>query len=287
MIEVGEKAKAMWAGDKPYQLQARSALPILVRQARAKTPIFYSALAAELGMPNPRNLDYVLGSVGVTLNQISPNLGCQIPPIQFLVISKQTDIPGTGISTFVSSPSEFKKLPRKAKKVIVDAALAEVYAFQRWDDVLTHLHLKEATNSIAEVEAARKYAGFGGGESDAHKALKEFVRKNPSICGLPPTIPAGETEFSLASGDSLDVHFVHRSLRVAVEVKSHISGIEDIERGLFQCVKYLAVVEAEQSASGKEQNARAVLVLESKLPERLVKLKNTLGVEVIEEIKVA
>lgn len=42
------------SGDKLYQERARLALPLLVRQAHAAAPVYYSALAAELGMPNAR-----------------------------------------------------------------------------------------------------------------------------------------------------------------------------------------------------------------------------------------
>ena len=48
------KIAAPITGDKLYQTRAREVLPILVRQAEAGTPIFYSALAAEVGIPNPR-----------------------------------------------------------------------------------------------------------------------------------------------------------------------------------------------------------------------------------------
>ena len=58
-------------GDKPYQKQARRAFPLLVRQAFAHQPIFYESLATELGMPNPRNLNYVLGSIGTSINELS------------------------------------------------------------------------------------------------------------------------------------------------------------------------------------------------------------------------
>jgi len=58
------KISAPISGEKLYQERARAALPLLVRQAQAGAPIFYSDLADELGMPNPRNLNYVLGSIG-------------------------------------------------------------------------------------------------------------------------------------------------------------------------------------------------------------------------------
>ena len=55
-------------GDKLYQQRARVVLPILIRQAFAATPIYYSALAQEAQIPNPRNLNYVLGCIGKPLN---------------------------------------------------------------------------------------------------------------------------------------------------------------------------------------------------------------------------
>lgn len=45
-------------GDKAYKVRARVALPLLVCQVEAGTSVFYSDLAEELGMPNPRNLNY-------------------------------------------------------------------------------------------------------------------------------------------------------------------------------------------------------------------------------------
>ena len=47
------------SGEKLYQIRARKALPLLVRQARSEQTIFYSDLAAELKIPNPRNLGLI------------------------------------------------------------------------------------------------------------------------------------------------------------------------------------------------------------------------------------
>ena len=101
------------SGDKLYQQRARAALPILVRQAQAGTPIFYSELALELGMPNPRNLNYVLGSIGQTLKALSAGGGTEVPPIQCLVINKNTGLPGEGIGWFITDKEDFRKLPKK------------------------------------------------------------------------------------------------------------------------------------------------------------------------------
>src|SRR5262249_3228678 len=91
-----------FAGDKLYQERARAALPLLVRQAIAGSAIRYGELAAELGMPNPRNLNYVLGSIGQTIKALSKHWRLDVPPIQCIVINKKTGLPGEGVGWFVS-----------------------------------------------------------------------------------------------------------------------------------------------------------------------------------------
>lgn len=125
---------------------------------------------------------------------------------------------------------------------------------------------------------------FGGGESEQHKALKEYVAHNPAVIGLKATTPTGVTEYALPSGDSLDVSFNDKKIWVAAEVKSAISDEADIIRGLFQCIKYRAVMEAVLVSQAQPQNARAILVLESDFPQSLISLRNILGVEVVEGV---
>ena len=68
MARSGSPAAQYLAGDELFQQRARAALPLLVRQAMQSTTVFYSDLAAEVGMPNERNLNYVLGFIGERLN---------------------------------------------------------------------------------------------------------------------------------------------------------------------------------------------------------------------------
>lgn len=82
------------SGDKLYQQRARAALPLLVGQARMRKEIVYSDLAPQLGMSNARNLNYVLGYIGQALQSLSEEWDECIPPIQCLVVSKRTGLPG-------------------------------------------------------------------------------------------------------------------------------------------------------------------------------------------------
>jgi hypothetical protein len=271
------------SGGKLYQERARRALPLLVRQAQARAKIYYSDLALELGMPNPRNLNYVLGSIGQTLQLLSVEWKECIPPLQYLVVNKSTGIPGAGIGWFITGREDFGKLDRKQQRELVNAELLKVFTYPKWPKVLATLGLRQIAVDYSAL-LAKASAFRGGGESDGHKRLKFYVAQHPEALRLPSTISAGTTEYKLPSGDSLDVLFRDRDDWIAAEVKSSMSGPDDILRGMFQCIKYRAVIEAYQAANFLPQNARAILVLEEALPEGLIPLKHILEIEVIENI---
>jgi len=278
-METAEISESFW-GNKLYQQRAREALPLLVRQALVGEKIFYSQLADEMKMPNARNLNFVLGCIGSTLIELGEEHDIDIPPIQCLVVNKATELPGEGIGWFISD-SDFRKLNKKQKKVVVDSQLSKIYAFPDWLRILKLLGLKKPSFSSLPIQKSRK----GGGEGKAHKALKEYIAANPVVIGLSQSWPVGDIEFDLPSGDSVDVMFSWRKQMVAVEVKSKISDVGDISRGLFQCVKYQSVTEAMLGVQGLPQNVRTVLVLESKLPSNLKTVQHMLGIEVIDEIQ--
>lgn len=286
-METAQMAQTI-SGDKLYQQRARIALPLLVRQAEAGMTITYSDLALELGMPNPRNLNYVLGCVGETLQALSKEWKEKVPPIQCLVINRHTGLPGEGVGWFLADTdvaphfTNYRNLSRKQQRDLVHSQLQRVFTYPRWNDVLRALDLKPLPFDFSDLLKATPQRG-GGGESENHRLLKEFVAAHPEVIGLLKTLK-GEPEYPLPSGDSLDVSFRNADMWVGVEVKSALSDQSDIIRGLFQCVKYQAVMEAVQRASAIPQNSRTILVLESKLPSRLLPLKNILGIEVVESI---
>ena len=270
--ETAEIAAPLWEGNKLYQERARRALPLLVRQAKAGRTITYGKLADELCMPNARNLNYPLGSIRASLQLLGKEWGKDIPPgIQVLVVNKNTKLPGTGIALFSETDTDF---PGQ-----VEAVQARVYAYPRWDDVLRDLNLESAPSNATLVETAKGFSG--GGESEEHRQLKEYVRDHPEILGLRHKSKDATLERRLPSGDSLDVSFESSQRWTAVEVKSAKSDKADYARGVFQCVKYEAVMEAElvsEASRKKDFEVKAILVVEGKLDPDLWSLANTLGV---------
>ena len=232
-------------------------------------------------MPNPRNLNYILGSIGQALVRLSKHWKEKVPPIQCLVVSKATGIPGEGIGWFLVSEDDFGKLPLRRRREIVHAELEHIYSYPHWDDVLAHLDLQSVETDFTE-EIARASSGFGEGESEEHKRLKEFVAMNPSAIGLPKTTHIGKTEYRLPSGDCLDISFRSKRTWIAVEVKSRTSRHQDLVRGIFQCIKYQAILDAVLIAESQTSDARVLLVLEESLPESLQPLCNLLGVDVVD-----
>lgn len=67
---------------------------------------------------------------------------------------------------------------------------------------------------------------------------------------------------------------------LAVEVKSTLSNDLDRQRGLFQCVKYKALLEASTKVSKTRSHVRARLVSEVPLNSKHIRWAKNLGVEI-------
>ncbi len=268
-------------GDKLYQERARRVLPILVRQAHAEQPISYGMLAAELGIPNARNLNYPLGSIGYELARLSRRWRRAIPKIQMLVFNSSTGVPGHGVYGFVGRDG--LKLGLRAKRILVRQALDDIYVFPDWKQVLDELQLEPAPKQLSS-SALKNIHVPRGGEGVEHLKLKRFVAKHPEVVGLSPRSEA-TLEYRLASADSVDVFFRTKELNLAVEVKPDGADMLEIVRGLFQCIKYRAVIAAMNGYASISVECRSVLVLGGALPHQLIALRNALGVEVFENVR--
>ena len=249
--------------------RSRAILPILVRQAMARQKIKYKDLGEELGLHH-RALRYPLGCIGDILSEMSEQWPEEIPQIQGLVVNQETGLPGDNVHFLRHRPD-----PRE-KEAIVEAVLGKVFSYPRWLDVLEELGLSPAAPLNSQFEPPAN--GRGTRESEAHKRLKEYVAQHPESVGLNKSLAPGETERKLQSGDIPDVLFRDQNCRIAVEVKSRISNQNDLRRGLFQCVKYQALLRACRSLEGGIYEADAILAIEGSFPKELIPVRNTLDI---------
>jgi hypothetical protein len=257
------------------------------------TGITYEELAARIGrltwkgVGHAHGMGNVLGIMGRMLQGLEGVWGEQIPHLQSLVVLKSgqgKNLPDIGLEEFWP---DYPKMTEKEKARRVKVEYQRIVEYgSRWNDVLDRLGLPPVT---AEHETQNTEIPYGtAGESERHRRLKEFIRQHPEIVGATGEWQAF-VEYPLTSLDVVDVFFKCPDECVAVEVKSAISDAypADYERGLFQAIKYCAVLKAMSQAGtyGIPSAVRSVLVLESTLPTQWVGLAQTLHVPVIERVR--
>ena len=243
----------------------------------------YSDLAAELGISNPRTLNYVLGAIAQATVQVGELSGIDIPPIQFMVVKKGLRIPGDAVGWAArGEASRYASLSRREKRLLAEQMAARIAAFPRWLDFLAVLGLEP----LQPIVPSGYGFSAGRGEGEAHKLLKELIAERPELVGFTARARSVAVEHHLPSGDSVDVLITGVDRRLGVEVKA--AGVPEAEvlRGLFQCVKYRALLEAQSAISDQLEN-RSVLALGGAFPPGLTPIRNALGVEVYDELAIS
>lgn len=263
-------------------------IPILIRWARQRlTKKTYNDLIKELGLGRFSGIGKQLGYVSDIIEKLKENTGEDIPTLNALVKSEKTNLPSEGFS-YVSE--DYENMTEEDKQTYVLGLNAKAIQYKKWDWVLASLGLSPSIiiDDIEEIRGRIKKAYKSGGESDNHKKLKEYVCNHPEVIGINnKEITERETEHLLLSGDKLDVYFkTSDGSQIAVEVKSRISSEDDITRGLFQCIKYQVILDAECKANTKEAKNSVFLVLEGQLFENNKRIREVFDINVIENVKV-
>ena len=276
--------------------EARSCLYELVKHvfehsAGSIQGVTYQDLARRIGRLNKygqghaHGMGRVLGRMGNLLQRLEGEWGEEIPHIQSLVVSKSGSLmglPAEGIREFWP---KYPQLEREEKLSQVRGEYYKVVAFgSRWNKVLTDFDLPPL--AITSDESQKPKGRYGvGGESLEHKRLKNYVCENPRIVGAFTEAVEGYIEYVFPSLDTVDVLFQSRDRWVAVEVKSRVSDRveKDYERGIYQCVKYRALLQAmhEDDRYSVPKEVEAVLVLERRLPEKFRNAAKLLGIRVV------
>lgn len=280
---------------------ARAALPLLISHVLDQKdgvlePITYQRLAEMLGrynkhgQPWARGLGHVLGHVTDLIEKANGAEREGLPFLSSIVVlssGANAGLPGKGVG---SRWPGYESLSREDKQAKLHAEYRRIIEFgSRWSDVLRLVGVPagELPPESASGQPGGAAGGWGGGESEAHKALKRFVFENPELFGAERDWFAQE-EYALRSGDEIDVMFKSDSLWIGVEVKSRVSDeVEgDYERGLYQVVKYRAVLEAQARIDHPESppEVRVFLGLETKLPTNYRELALALGTQCIERL---
>ncbi len=221
---------------------------------------------------------------GAAMNAILKDVP-DAPLLNVLLVQSNTGLPGSGAVGYLASrhpnirwlrSDGAEKDPRWRE--LVEAEAARVYAYDRWSEVYRLVYgrrLPGADDDLRGKERDGTGRG-GGGEGVNHRALRLKVKRQPNLVrrGLRPENT--ETEVELLSGDRVDVVSVAKDGTVGIEVKSRDSDWNDLRRGVYQCVKYRAVMAAQDVR--REPAVECWLVTETELPGELKALARRLDV---------
>lgn len=284
-------------GDTWTKITARNSFPLLVWCAQHGRTIAYGHLDRELvrrGIGHHVHAaayGYPAGAIGNALIETEQELGITIPPLNALVVEKTTRLPGDGCDYYLNRyvrGGNRRKLTDEDHKALAEQSQDDIFNYRDWDKILQLYDMAPIVDEIP-IEPHEELEGFSppvggwgsGGESEAHKLLKKYVRDNPQLIFKNRKGWMATIEYPLPSGDCVDVFFEGHGRLVAVEVKSIISNDNDLSRGIFQCVKYRAVTRAWQKTLQNIPNGNAVLVIQRPLPISLQQVADLLNVEVI------
>jgi hypothetical protein len=105
------------------------------------------------------------------------------------------------------------------------------------------------------------------------------------VRGLPKNAKP-DLEKVFGSGDRADVAFTMADKIIVVEVKSKISDDPDLCRGIFQCIKYWALIRAHQKLKRVVPNGEAILAIGKAAPTNVLVLADALSVTCFDGIGV-
>ena len=208
----------------------------------------------------------------------------KIPTLNALVKSKNTMLPSPGFSYVYTS---YDDMTENEKNIFVMGLNKEAIEYEHWDWVLSSLGLTPSTIDTKASETAIRSGKFygAGGEGEAHKKLKEYIFNHPEALSI-TGIKECNMEHILLSGDRLDVYFLlNDGSKIAVEVKPSTSPDADVMRGLYQCVKYKTIMDAEDKVHGEKNSNMAILVIGGSLSPENQKVRDILGIVVIENFQ--
>ena len=276
-------------------LQGPSAVKPLARwligAAQRSTTLTYGEAASRLedecgfsNLPRASRAGWTAGALQYAIHEHDPSA----PLLNVLLVQKGTGLPGSGAREFLAA--RYPQERRLGKKGVHTAypelwaryarlAIAEAHRHDGWEALYEQLF---GTYAPDPFYAPRKRTGGGGGEGQKHKALREWVWTHPGRIDKRFRDADSKTEVDLLSGDRVDVVYRTPDEVVAIEVKSRISDWDDFRRGVYQCVKYRAVMEAQEKEDTSGRRVRALLVTETPLPSDLVRTAKRLHVPLLQ-----
>lgn len=261
--------------------ESRSLVTYGEAKLRLETDYNFSTIfSTEMGVPAGKLMNDILA------------LYPDAPLLNVLLVQQGDRMPGNGAGSFLATrfkrPELAEKNARskypKVWRQTFDNAVHHVYSFMHWSEIYKNVYQTDyieepiiRQNNKGQSKSERDGLPRGRtGEGPNHRALRLWVKNNPGELFYKLGYVRSETEVDLLSGDRVDVVFYASDCTVVLEVKSSDSNLGDLTRGVYQCVKYRAVLTAMDAR--EKPNIITVLVTETELPGFLAELTKLLGI---------
>lgn len=228
-----------------HAAKRRSSITFGEAKRRLETETGFTAIGPDLRMGV---------SAGALMDRIlivRPNC----PLLNILLVRQDDGMPGEGagryMAKYLSQPrlaqNGFRDKHPKRWRAACDRAARDVYAFRDWDQVYREAFdqpLPAAPTHAKGTERDGTNHHVREGEGPKHKALRLWVKNHPHRVHRSYGSFRTDTEVILDSADRVDVVYYGPDSTIVIEVKSRDSDEADLQRGVFQCIKYRAVMEA-------------------------------------------
>lgn len=239
----------------PYALDSDKMTYGQLKRRLEKEANFSTIFSAHVG--------HVAGGLMDRIQAIEP----AAPLINVLVVNQGDGQPSEGAGGYMARRFGVKKLAEKNAKEnypelwkrTFDRAAAEVYQYSEAEWLALYARVFGTPPTPHEIERNRKSRNEGaendglqynsrrggkGGEGPFHEALRMWVTKYPGKLSKAFANARTDTEVDLLSGDRVDAAYYCEDRTIVLEVKSRISNVVDLRRGVYQCIKYRAVKKA-------------------------------------------
>ena len=238
-------------------------LPVLVYWAKTgQKEHTYGDLISAIGKERFSGIGHALYAVQSVLNALAEQEDCDIPTLNSLCKNAKTNLPSEGFEFIEPKYNELGE----GKRIFVEGLDSKAINYTRWNWVLCMLELDE-------------YKPFSDEELES--------KKNPHLDVGGEGREQTSTEHVLPSGDRLDVYLeLSDGTHVCIEVKPSISPEQEINRGIFQCVKYYAIMEAQRTIEGADYAIEVLLVTTGKFSKLNITLANELCIDYTDAIKI-
>ncbi len=276
----------------------RVALPIVLASAVDGAPITYGDLNLAVhtrGEPLKMALTYryVAGKIGDVCEALARDLGYDVPPLNAIIVNEKSGLPSYGVDNYLATysnmtPRQIKRLRADERDSYARTAMEKVFNFTGWDRVRRHLGITKAQtgkpdrNRGEPIPPPNRLKFSDGPESELHRGLKIWLAAHPDALSAFGKFDKGNTECVIASGDRLDVLFTNAGMRLAAEVKTSEAPDDEVQRGVYQCVKYRAILRAMQLAAAEPPNAQAALVVDCQTTSTVRRLAERLSVIIVD-----